>query len=381
MLVFSFITVSYVLANYYFFFKLTHVIHIGTPFSIVLGLCVFIMTLSPALIPVYSHRSSEKSLRAISYIAYMWLAFLVIFFPTGVILDLYNLIVQMSHSVMDESLSGRMISAEKTLFFPMLLSLAINIYGFFEARYLGIEHLVMPTTKLPPGVDKVRIAQISDLHLGIIVRDSLLKKVVRKLNAESPDIVVSTGDLVDGTTRHIRHLTEIFKDIQSPLGSYAVMGNHEIYGGVEETAGFVEDAGFTLLRGKGVTVNNMINIAGVDFKGGETGKSTHASSQEPESEMLSKLPESLYTILLKHGANTDTASLGRFDLQLSGHTHKGQIFPMTLATMFMFQYHSGFTKLPKGSAIHVSRGTGTSGPPIRFLSRPEITIIDIVREK
>ena len=72
--------------------------------------------------------------------------------------------------------------------------------------------------------------------------------------------------------------------------------------------------------------------------------------------------------------------LGLFDLQLSGHTHKGQIFPMNLATTFIFKHHSGLTKLKDGSAIYVSRGTGTAGPPIRFLSKPEVTIIDIIPE-
>jgi predicted MPP superfamily phosphohydrolase len=338
------------------------------------------MTLSPALIPVYSHRSSEKSLRVISYIAYLWLAFLVIFFPTGVILDLYNLIIKMGHPLIDKSLSDSMISAEKTLFFPLLLSLIINTYGYFEARFLCMEHLVMKSHKIPEGVHKVRVAQVSDIHLGIIVRDKLLSRVIKKVNAEKPDIVVSTGDLVDGTTRHINHLIEILKNIHAPLGRYAVMGNHEIYGGAEQTAEFIEKSGFTLLRGEGLAVNGMINIAGVDFKGGETGKSTHVSSHKSEAEMLSKLPDDLFTILLKHRASVDTESLGLFDLQLSGHTHKGQIFPVSLATMFLFQFHAGFTKLPKGSTIHVSRGTGTSGPPIRFLSRPEITIIDIVSE-
>ena len=94
--------------------------------------------------------------------------------------------------------------------------------------------------------------------------------------------------------------------------------------------------------------------------------------------MLSGLPDGLFTLLLKHRSDVEKDSIGRFDLQLSGHTHSGQIFPMHLAVMFLFQHHTGFTKLPEGSAIYVSRGAGTAGPPVRFLSTPEITIIDIV---
>jgi predicted MPP superfamily phosphohydrolase len=94
--------------------------------------------------------------------------------------------------------------------------------------------------------------------------------------------------------------------------------------------------------------------------------------------VLAGLPAGLFILLLKHRSDVEEDSLGLFDLQLSGHTHKGQIFPMHLATMFLFKHHTGFIELSKGSAIYVSRGTGTAGPPVRFLSAPEVTIIDIV---
>jgi predicted MPP superfamily phosphohydrolase len=168
------------------------------------------------------------------------------------------------------------------------------------------------------------------------------------------------------------------KNLQPRLGKYAVMGNHEVYGGVKNTIKFIRDSGFILLRGSGVAVEDTINIAGMDFTGGEVRRYSKQYLQKPEREILSGLPSGLFTLLLKHRSDVENESLGMFDLQLSGHTHKGQIFPMNLATMFLFQHHSGFAELAKGSAIYVSRGTGTAGPPVRFLSTPEITIIDIV---
>jgi len=208
----------------------------------------------------------------------------------------------------------------------------------------------------------------------------LITQIIRKIEREHPDIIVSTGDLVDGVTRHIDHLAERLKTLDARHGKFAVMGNHEIYGGIKKTVKFIRDAGFTLLRGEGVTVNNAINIAGMDFSGGETAGYRSSSPGENEQEVLSKLPSHLFTLLLKHKSDVEENSLGFFDLQLSGHSHKGQIFPMNLATMFIFSYHTGFTELKKGSAIYTSRGTGTAGPPIRFLSTPEITIIDIMSD-
>jgi predicted MPP superfamily phosphohydrolase len=379
--VFLFIVFVFGSANIYFFLKLSLFLNSGTLTDIPLGLIILIMYISPVLLPIYSHRGSEKTLRIFSYISYMWLAFLVPFFPSAVVLELYNFIAQHSSDLIGRDLSTVMISPDNTFLIPIFISLAANAYGYVEATNLRIERLTIKSPKLPDGVSNVRVAQISDLHLGLIVGDKILNRVIEKINAENPDLIVSTGDLIDGVVRHINHLGEKLKNLHAPFGKFAVIGNHEIYGGIQHAEEFIQDAGFKLLRGKGITIKKTINIAGMDFSGGETHRFSRASVQKPEKDILVDLPDDLFTLLLKHRSDVKKDSIGLFDLQLSGHTHKGQIFPMSLATMFLFKYHTGFTKLRQGSAIYVSRGTGTAGPPIRFLSTPEITVIDIVREK
>jgi predicted MPP superfamily phosphohydrolase len=373
MVIFFFIVTIYSSANLYLFYKLNSLINIGTSVDLLIGAVVLFMTISPVLIPVYSNIGSERSLRIFSYVGYMWLGFVVPFFSVSVLIDLYNLSVPLI-----DNGYGLVVSPGTAFVASLLLALLINVYGFYEASHLRIERLVINTPKLPEGVDRIRIAQISDLHLGIIVGDVMLKKVIQKITNVAPDVIVSTGDLVDGTIRHIRHLPERLKELSAPLGKFAVMGNHEIYGGKNLTIKFIKDSGFTLLRGEGITAGNTMNIAGMDFKGGEVAAYESGPEDKPEHEVLSGLPEGLFTLLLKHQSNVEDRSLGLFDLQLSGHTHGGQIFPMNLATMFIFSYHAGFAKLAKGSVIYTSRGAGTSGPPIRFLSAPEITIIDII---
>jgi predicted MPP superfamily phosphohydrolase len=380
MLIFLFIATANIAANFYLFFKLNELFNFGTPAGFLLGTFILFMMASPVLIPIYGTKVSERFERNFSYIGYMWLAFLVPFFPVGIILDLYNLVMQYSGSLTGNDFGSLLLSSDTTFLIPVVLSVAINIYGYFEAQNLRIERLVVNTSKLPEGEDRVRIAQISDLHLGIIVRDKILDRVIKKIGDEKPDLIVSTGDLVDGNIRHIDHFAVRLKGMKARYGKYAVMGNHEVYGGVRQTIGFIENAGFKLLRGNGVTINDTINIAGMDFSGGEAHGYSRQSGQKQEHQVLTGLREGLFTLSLKHRSDVREESLGLFDLQLSGHTHKGQIFPMNLATMFIFQHHTGFIKLAKGSAIYVSRGTGTAGPPIRFLSTPEITVIDIVNE-
>jgi len=370
MLIFFFIVFIYGLSNLYTFFKITSFIDAGMVINITIGAVVLFMTMMPVFIPIYSNRGKERYVRIFAYIGYFWLALLVTFFPASVIIDIYNLVIK------DPVL---MVSSDNSFYIPLVLSMAINLYGYYEAGCLKTEHLVIKTSKLPKNINRIRIAQISDLHLGIIVRDKMVDKVIRKIEAESPDIIVSTGDLMDGNVRHIKHLAPMLNKMRAPLGKFAVMGNHEVYGGVRHTTRFTEDAGFKLLRGEGVTIGDRINIAGMDFLGGEAREHAAGSDQRPEKDIISALPRELFTLLLKHRSDVEKESLGLFDLQLSGHTHKGQIFPMNLATMFLFSYHTGFAKLAKGSAIYTSRGTGTAGPPIRFLSTPEITIFDIVK--
>jgi predicted MPP superfamily phosphohydrolase len=100
-----------------------------------------------------------------------------------------------------------------------------------------------------------------------------------------------------------------------------------------------------------------------------------------EKELLSKLPREQFALLLKHRPVIDENAIGLFDLQLSGHTHKGQIFPFSLITMLLYPTHAGLLRLEKNAWLYVNRGSGTWGPPIRFLSPPEVTLIELVHDK
>jgi predicted MPP superfamily phosphohydrolase len=96
---------------------------------------------------------------------------------------------------------------------------------------------------------------------------------------------------------------------------------------------------------------------------------------------LSSLPEDRFTLLLKHQPIIDAGAVGLFDLQLSGHTHKGQIFPFNLVTRLFYKRHAGLSKIQENAFLYVSRGSGTWGPPARFLSPPEVTLIELVRKE
>jgi predicted MPP superfamily phosphohydrolase len=204
-----------------------------------------------------------------------------------------------------------------------------------------------------------------------------MEKILAIVRAEKPDIFISTGDLVDAQINHLPGLVELLSKIEARHGKFAITGNHEYYAGLDKALAFTRACGFTLLRGTAAS-SGVINIAGVDDPAG-----VQLKLEKPVSEktLLSKLPRGKFTLLLKHQPRLDRGALGLFDLQLSGHTHKGQIWPFTWLSALTYPLNAGRFDLANGSVLYVSRGTGTWGPPIRFLSPPEVTVIELVRKK
>ena len=213
---------------------------------------------------------------------------------------------------------------------------------------------------------------ISSPHRRILSRVSDHQPV----KMENPDIFISTGDLVDAQIDHLDGLTELLQEIQPRLGKFAITGNHEYYAGLRQALDFTQRAGFQLLRGKGITIEGALNIAGVDDPTGLY----YGEENVSERGLLAGLPRDKFTILLKHRPVIDKESIGLFDLQISGHTHGGQIFPFGLLIRIFSPYVGGFYELPIQGILYVSRGSGTWGPPIRFLTPPEVTLFEFVHD-
>ncbi len=371
-----FFYVFYIIVHIYVFSQVKNVFFLGTLESVLLGLFLLFMAVLSFPVYIYIKKGPAAYSRIFAYTGYLWAAFLIMFFPLSLTAELYNLTIKMGNHLFQQDISWMMLSPVSLFFIPLSLSIAFNTYGYFEAKNLKIEHITVKTSKLPERVKRVKIALLSDLHLGTIIREQTLDRVLREIKNAEPDLIVSTGDLLDGVVSHVDYLADRLKKVHAKFGKFAVTGNHEFYAGISHSLKFIEEAGFTILRGKGTTIQHVMNIAGVDNP-----EDSKNSVLKPEKEILSKLPPDKFTLLLKHIPNIDKKSLGLFDLQVSGHTHKGQIFPVSMITSFLFQHHSGFTYLPKSSALYVSRGIGSAGPPIRFLSPPELTIIDVVSTK
>lgn len=373
-------------AHFYAFFKIKSTFQPNTDTTYILSLILIFLAASPHLMHLYSHRGPLIPARIAAYTVYIWMSLLFLFISISIPLEAYNLLIRLTGLMLKENLTGIMLTALPLFFIPVLLSVAFNIYGYFEAKTLHVKRLTVETSKLPVGINpnqeqisKLTIAHVSDLHLGIIHRGKKLKKVLKEIEFVKPDLIVSTGDFLDGEMIRIDHLAEKLRKTPARLGKIAVTGNHEFYAGIKHSLKFMKEAGFTVLRGKGITIQNLINIAGVDDPTRRNKNFSETTASERE--ILSKLPSDIFTLLLKHRPRINKDSVGLFDLQLSGHAHNGQIFPFSLVMKLYFHVFSGHSKLPTDSAIHVSGGAGTAGPPVRVFSPPEITIIEVVSKK
>lgn len=367
----------YGLLHFYFYRKVTKAFSLSPTQNIVFIIVLCLLMLCPIIMRVMEDRSPEALSTAVTYIGYLWMGIIFLLFVFNLTVDLYRLLIFISSRIFNPSLIKLIPDKRITLLVIISVILFINFYGMYEAWNIRPEKITLKTDKLPEGITNLRIVQISDIHFSRINGVKFANKITDIILGLNPDLLVSTGDLIDDGLRQPDRVQDLFRAIKTKYGKYATTGNHEFITGIAKSTRFTEKCGFKLLRNKCVEVNRFIELAAVDdpaaYRDGSTGKID-------ENEVIDCFTPEKIDILLKHQPRIEKSSVGRFDIQLSGHTHNGQIFPFNLIVGMMYKYMHGLFYLGKGSYLYVSRGTGTWGPPVRFLSPPEITVIDFTKK-
>ncbi|MBN1829019.1 MAG: metallophosphoesterase [Deltaproteobacteria bacterium] len=363
-------------AHFYLFMKIAKTY--SPVFLIRISVAAFmaLMIAAPIISRLLEGQGQLAVARIIAYGGYLWMGVVFLFVSASILLDWLRgilwLVSRLTGTILPHNARGM-----TTFLLPFIAAVAMAVYGFAEARNVGITRLTIETDKLPSGDRKIRLIQISDIHLGLMNGPARLREILNLVKNESPDIIVATGDLIDGDICNMNEVSSLLNEFEAPLGKFAVTGNHEFYAGLDRALQCLGDGGFTVLRNRSFPVNDFLTLVGIDDP---AGRRFNYDSTPAEDDLLPKNPADAFTVLLKHRPSVESSSLGRFDLQLSGHTHRGQIFPFALFTRLAYPFNSGYFSLDGGtSRLYVSRGAGTWGPPIRFLSPPEITVIDVVR--
>lgn len=308
----------------------------------------------------------------LTWIGYLWMGFLCLFVCISIPIDGYHIIVSAIREVFNISWTGLVLLRRQSFYLAAGIATGLMIYGAIAAYQLDVEHITIKSSKIPVGHDGIRIVQISDLHLGPMLYPSRLDPLQSAIRTALPDILVCTGDLLDGDFHRQKDVARMLKALPAPLGKFAITGNHEDYAGLNDALAFLKEAGFQVLRDSSTIVTDTMAIVGLDDP------STRKSEPLSETELLAGIPADKFILLLKHRPLVEKAMLDHFDLQLSGHTHGGQIFPISLLIKLRYPMDKGLFSVGKISRLYVSRGTGTWGPPLRLFDLPELTVIDIV---
>jgi hypothetical protein len=222
--------------------------------ALALTLAGIVLTFSPLLVWFLERQSWHRATAATAWVSYTWMGYLFLFLCIGLLFDLGLGLATLLHF-------NWPLNAPIAFGSVSLLALAALVYGLVEARQIRIEEIRITTPKLASG--QVTIAQLSDMHLGMMLGDKFLDRVNAKLHEIKPDIVVATGDIVDGQGDDFEALARRFRTYTPPLGIYAVTGNHEYYAGLENSLRFLHNAGFTVLRGESVKAGGIF-LVGVD---------------------------------------------------------------------------------------------------------------------
>lgn len=362
--------------HFYVFLKFKHAYPLGKVTGICITIFMLIMVFAPVAVRLIEKTGHDDFARSMAYIGYTWMVVLFLFFSVSICIDFLRLCVYLVGLISKIDVS-RFIHADRYFFVvPFVCALLITPYGFYEATQIRVKKITIKTPKIQKKVGTLRIVQVSDVHIGLIIGKKRMEQIADTIRDIKPDILVSTGDLVDGRFNKLKTSIEPLKRINPPYGKFAITGNHEYYAGIDASIDFMEQAGFEVLRGRGVNVGDIINIAGIDDAAG--GNFTNNFIYERA--LLLSLPQEKFTILLKHRPVVDQGAVDLFDLQLSGHTHKGQIFPFRYVVKIFFPLYTGFHKISDKSNLYTSSGAGTWGPPMRFLAPPEITVIELAHD-
>ncbi len=365
----------YGLVHIYAYVKLKRIFSWKGPLSRLVAAAFIVLMLSPVLGQVLVSLEIERAAFPVLFIGYEWMGLIFLFVSAQVFGDCLRLLLFLIRRVFPgivESSPGRP-SARAIAVAAASIAVCAFVYGHFEANRLGVHRVELLSAKVPAGVEGLRIVQVSDLHFSPFKGAALAGRVAERIEELAPDMLVATGDLVDRGMADSNQIARMFRSINTPLGKYAVTGNHEFYGNrIDESVDFLEKAGFRVLRGETTSPLPWLTIMGVDD---EASHSFGGPAGQPVEKLFSRIPRENLVVFLRHRPNVNKEFLGRFDLQLSGHTHGGQIFPFNLVVVHAFPYIRGEYDLGKGSVLHVNRGTGTWGPPVRVGSPPEITLV------
>jgi predicted MPP superfamily phosphohydrolase len=304
----------------------------------------------------------------------IWFAMLVYFVLIYLMLDLTFLLNKFL-KFLPEFLFEHKANIYLTLIVFAIVS-TIVFLGNLNKRDVTIKTLNIELPKYNSKLDNLNIVLASDIHLSPIDGERLLKRIVDKVNSLKPDIILLAGDLVDDKAEILeaQGIGKSFLKFRSKYGIFSINGNHEFINGIESSVKYAQKLGITVLRDTAILIDDGFYLIGREDSTKFRFLGVHRKNLEQIVNNLVNYPK----ILLDHTPfNLSEAVKNNIDLQLSGHTHHGQIWPGNLITSLVYEISWGYKKIGN-TQFYVTSGAGTWGPPVRIGSKSEIVNLRVI---
>jgi hypothetical protein len=363
----------YSLVNFYIFYKGYKALDVLQSHKLLYTVIAFITAILFIVAKVLESKHSSLLTDVLNIVGGFWLAFMLYGFLFFLLSDIILLFLRIPGVIQGENI---LLYRKWSFFVIAIVSSLLIVGGFINALIPVTREYNLTINKSAGTVKTLRIAAVSDIHLGSIIRKRSLKKMSRIITDLKPDLVLLLGDIIDGEIGPVLRgdLLQYFTYPASTSGLYAITGNHEFIGGASRTIPYIESKGIKILKDEMVTIEGGIQLIGrID----RDSFRFYRKERMPLSELIKQADTTKPVILLDHQPFhlDETAEYG-IDLELSGHTHNGQMWPLNYVTGMIYELSSGYLK-KKNTNFIVSSGYGLWGPRVRSGSRSEVLLVNL----
>jgi len=364
-----YIALAYIIPNIYVFFRIKD-LFISKGYRLRFMLIYILTATIYPFTQLFSHRDINIALQILSTLSGYILPFFLYLFLLIILFDLlllFNLLFRVVPAEIRKSFSFRMYALSSII----LLSVAIVVAGAINMNTIRVSKYQLEIPRQHSRTEHLRVAFVSDFHIQQNTSLAFIEQFVRKVDALQPDILLYGGDVVEGDKENetTEAIESALRNIHVKYGTYGVTGNHEFYGGNEQGS-FYRKAGISLLCDTMVKIDDSFYLAGRNDQ--------HFRQRKAVNEILGDSFIDMPIILLDHRpTELQEVSRTKADIQFSGHTHNGQMFPINIITRSVYELSWGYKKI-RNTHFFVSSGLRLWGPPVRTTGKSEIIMVDII---
>ncbi len=372
----SVVLAIYSAINYYIIKRGLEVFPAGSDYRNYFVILIIILAASYLVGRILENVSINAFSSSLIWIGAFWLGIMTYLFLMILLIDILRSINSFLPFFPEFITSNYQRTKTITAIVITVIALSTVLLGHLNTRFPVLKKLEIKLDKPAGNLKSLRAVVFSDVHLGTIIGRGYLRKIVDQVNDLKPDIILIPGDIIDENIEPVLeyNIGEILVQFKSKYGVYAVTGNHEYIGGVEKAKEYLASHNIKLLNDESILIDSSFYLVGRE----DRAISQFTNRKRKSLNEIMKSVDKLFpVILMDHQPfNLDEAVENGVDIQLSGHTHHGQLYPFNYITNAIYELSWGYLR-KENTHFYVSCGVGGWGPPIRTNSRPEILLIEI----